>query len=801
MQARSPRTVRARCRSVPARPRRARPPPARRPPLPDETDAVEETDVPRETDVDEDTDAPSETDGVEDTDAPRETDAPVESDVAPAPAPLRLDAGTPHSPVLQDFAGLRPDRADDPRATWSTPPRRAEWTPARDPLVGDGVHGGTLHLDLTPGPWVFFAQLGEPVPTAQGRAGVDQVLVLVNGERALQLDRPTEVPALLASPLHAANPRPVFDPDETPWERQELPDTPWHRFEVDVPEDGLELAVDGLPLQALVAHPLADAARAEVDTVLADGRRRLAWSRHVEAPVPPQLAPPRVAEGAFSVGVGYLGGGPVAGARHQTHPVRMARRDHVARLLWLHGAQAAGSWRVSHRVGKTWVSGVPEGLTLQLSEAVWLDDTGHPDQPLAPRPTHLVPGDGWLGGQGLVPVAALTLTTQASTPAGTHEILLHFLDETGDSRAVRDATITLQVQIEPPVLDPDDLHAGLFLDAHPTLAVRGGADSAPVIAWIDGVQDHLAARHLDTHSLERARWPGAAPRSPEEAADEPLLAHARARWTALGGHALIWADPLARGVRRRVYQGDGPVEVAIPFEDRPALAATLALTDGPGVPVWIHAWDEEGWFHHDAPERARPLLDRLHDLGPADLILSAAVSVPGTFREVSQDFGVAYLTSLGGVPDLAALGDVPHRWTYNLAPGASGPLQAWAAGAEGHLQWHASWPAGDPFDSLTPPRPWRLLRLTADGEVASSVGLEAFAAGVATARLLAEVEDRLTGRRGRRHEELRAWLDAVRAHLDTDPAQLVDAQVVDGLTHARLRTRALDALKRLPPPR
>src|SRR5690606_19306199 len=120
----------------------------------------------------------------------------------------------------------------------------------------------------------------------------------VDGAEVIAVEVPRGLHAFLASPLYSANPRPVFRPDETAWDRVIRPNGPWRRATVRSGDGGLEVAPFGLPLQALVVTPAEARPETEVALALADAARERWWVEHAGVP---RVAAPVAVPGPLAV--------------------------------------------------------------------------------------------------------------------------------------------------------------------------------------------------------------------------------------------------------------------------------------------------------------------------------------------------------------------------------------------------------------------------------------------------------------------------------------------------------------------
>lgn len=643
---------------------------------------------------------------------------------APPDRPVRLDAGTLVTPLQAGFDRLTAHTSEDPRVTWRQRPRDAEADAWPDPLAADGLVGGTLHLDLPAGDWVAWVVVGttgERVPRWLG----DRRLV-VDGETAWSSTVPPW-PARAAHPRWAPNPHPAFRPGETAWHRQVAPRFPWVRVPLTVGPDGLTLALEGTGLRALVVVPAEREPDGDVFRALTDAGRALWW----QAVHAPHLADgpglPAWVDAPASLT-------PVDGA---LPPIHLGRDDRVGVLLRL--PEGPGTWTVEP----------PAGVEAGIAEVRWLDRRGHPSLALRPRPAVRMDGPGWRGDQGLPPLAHLRLRTDAATRPGRHRLTVRAGDEALD-------LVLVVHDLTPPAGRP----SGVYLQAPPALAADPAAWRDASLAGLDALADAGLTAVSLRYTTDLAR-PDTGTRLWEEAAR---------RWAARGGRRLIWPD-VKVPLRAAAYARDGDVlsPEGADLLQRADASLRAIRAAAPTLTVDVHLWEEEGWKHLAALDRVDPFTAAVRERLPGARLLAAMPTAAGRTRAGRFDT----VTVGGPGPALrdavaaaraAGAGEV---WVYNDAPGAGGPLRAWAVGADGFLQWHADPMAWDPWDGTPHHATWRHLVLDAeDGRTVlrTTLAFEALADGVALAR----------------------WLDLA-DHLD------VSAEAREGLRDHLLHARPTDA--------
>lgn len=640
-----------------------------------------------------------------------------------AAEPLLLDAGTLTTPRLDGFALLSPFGCDDPRVTWEEPAGEAFWEGEPDALTGDGIEGGVLRLKLEPGAWDVWVQLGHPGEEPRMWAGGAAYGVKVDGQEALRVDAPPAWADFLRSDSFSPNPRPVFRAGDSAWDRQIAPELPWRHLRVDVDADGVTLAAFERPLLGLVAWPADRAADAEVGRALVDAARESWWREHLMPSDDAGASLVLAAPGPLATQLTWLDGrpDPTQAAAARTGTVHLARDDRASRLLYVFGGDTPGDVTIQ----------APEDLEVVLSEASWLDAAQHTDRTLAARPVVLWPGPSWAGGQGLPPALVVTVRSRAGSAPGWHPVQLTL------KRAGQVATVRLDVRVHDVVADTG-IPTGLFTQVPPEATLRTGYGSDTVLALVDEMFALLASRGLDAASLRYAYWPNQVMK--DDPVDTRIIDHAIASFARLGGRLLVWSDPKVP-LRPAAYgSSDGPV---IPDDLIQPTRQLLDVARDAALPVWFHVWEEEaGWKRVDTVPRGRELAAALRGLGPPGLKLLGTTPTPSDWPVA--DALDAVLLSGDGRWLVDAMARARARgasaWAYNVNPGASGPLLAWATGADTLLQWHANAFSQDPFHAVSRKTRWFLTTLGPDGHVHSTTLLESMADGRAQARLLGTLE-------------------------------------------------------------
>lgn len=657
-----------------------------------------------------------------------------------ASEPVLLDAGPSTSPVLEGFARLHLEGSDDPRVTWAEAPTSAFDEGEPDPLAMDGLRGGALKIDVPPGTYDLHAIVGHPLEDPQSWLAGSWGLWTTGGN--LVTWGPERFRDWLASPGYAAAWRPHGDTG-TGWARQVAPATAWMSGTVEVGDDGLVVRPHLRPLRALALVPHDDPSW-DVVRATADGAREGWWLTHVAPPVAPDPTTPIAAE-------------------DWTDPSpHLGRGDRWSTTVALPDDRP-GRW--------TW-SGPGD---VEVVELAWHDVHEHPYRAVRWAPVIATPGPAWEGGQGAPVTLRVTVRTRPDDPPGT---------VAGSLRLTRDDD-TLDLPLSFVVHDTpvdDTFGAGLFAQAPPEF--QWGMLPHDRLALLDQLLDHLAAAGLDTISLRYASWPVAWTLfgGQQDAGDAAMatLEHVAQAWSDRGGRALIWSD-IKTGLRAEAYDDASPTPGRIPA-DRVLLTIELveAALDAP-LPVWIHAWEEEGLTHTWAQDAAPLFAEQLQAGHARDITTFGTLATPKGWGAERLD--VVTVSAPAHLLDDAVTAARPGRqavWAYNLAPGAVGPLHAWAAGADGLIQWHVNAWVMDPSILATKRPRWFHLLFGPDGRWHDTAQLFDLADGVADARLLDTLARRLHELPPRRHRQAEDLLTAVRTQIaqtarpgrrmDVDPA-------------------------------
>lgn len=635
-------------------------------------------------------------------------------------APLVIDAGPWGGPVWDGAVALTPAGSADRRVTWSTPPDDAGGGDWPDPLAGDWVRGGVVHVALPAGRYEVAVMVGR-----DGLSGGERTAAWgIEADHLRLIDQPAATTWEALRPTWLDVPDPVFRPGETVWDRGPAVVHRWHRATVKVDADGLSLRTWGRPLQAVAIWPLGDPA-----PDLVAGRR--AWFLAHHLPEPDPVPPVDL---------------PVAGTLTDVHgaawptTATLADGDRVS-LVWWPGEQAR-SVQIE----------APAGLDAELYELRWEDVRDALGQ-LRVRPTWLRPTPGDLrGGQGLPPAVLVRLRADRPFLGGNLTL------RSGD----RSATVALTAL--PVALPASPVPTGYAMQVHPTATRLDGFDAPSVRALLDADLARQADLGFSAVALRGALGSSPFPADPEAALS--LTRHAFEVWQDLGGRSLVWADPKVY-VRPSAFLA--PTDEPVPAALREPMRALLQAAANAPFPVQVSFWEEEGgWKNADASTLAERLLGTLRPLAPAGATLSATTGHPIDW-EAGALYDAIFVTCGPPMPaDLVARyrarGVQVHA--YNLSPGTSGPLAGWAMGADSLLEWHWNPSAGDGMDGRGRAGLTAQAVHAPDGQVWHTLTAERFAEGVALTRWIAAIEAALLA--SPHHPaaaEARALLDALRQTL------------------------------------
>jgi hypothetical protein len=322
------------------------------------------------------------------------------------------------------------------------------------------------------------------------------------------------------------------------------------------------------------------------------------------------------------------------------------------------------------------------------------------------------------------PTLSVTLTTTDDAVPGAHTVTL-VLERDGDRH---DVAIPVTVHGLPLVDGPP---SGLFLQVRQEATVRTGMASRTVHDLVTRALTQLSEHGLDAVGVRYTTWP-----EDRAGADVDLTVyrHLASTWAELGGRALLWSDPKLywRSLAYRRTEGR-----MLRSGDTELVTELLEVAAETGAVV--HTYEEEAWQGLHAVDRAPGLFTLLRELLPDGPPL-AATAPTAADHLVAASADVVLVTGRDPAAAAAAVRDDATVWAYNLAPGRDGPLQAWSAGAETFLQWHADPRSVDPFDDSVLPGRWTHQLLHPDGTFHPTVLLADLAAGVADVRVLATLE-------------------------------------------------------------
>jgi hypothetical protein len=694
-----------------------------------------------------------------------------------AAPPILLDVGSLASEVADGFSRLDLEACTDARVQWETPPLRAIAGTFPDPLTGDAVVGGQLRLDLPPGTWHVAALMGSEDPLANELVAT-WGLAVRGGATAtgLLVDPPDTWAAFRASPSYTSVARTRYTPGSTAWDRVIAPTRPWLRGELQV-TGPVVLAPQGRPLAALILT------QDDPGELLAriDAARRAAfharWSPEAEPP-------PAWTADTLTLATAAWEQPPDPARATATPSLRLAAApgERQGQVLWAPG-DAPLTWTVR---------GAPD-LSVETYEVVWSDTTAAV-RPRALRPTWLVPSAGRAeGGQGLPVGVAVVLSTPQGARPGLRRATLTL--RRGDQAV--DVPLTLDVR--PVTLPPLPFPAGFIAQVSPVATALDGYGADTVYASIVADLDRMRLLGADLISLRfllsGSRWPDA------PAAEASRLAEAAwAAWHDRGGRLVVWPDPKVH-VRPAAYVN--PEGDPLPDDLAGPLGELLQAVRRSPVEIVVPFWEEEGgWKNAGSPDRARELVPQLRAIAP-DVRFAATAAHPVDWG-VAGTMDVVMISTMpvlerASVAQIRAAGSSP--WAYNLPPGRSGPLIAWASGVDAFLQWHWSPGYGDPFNDVHPGMVSSYAAHGPDGQVWHSALAERFAQGLSDVRWLAALDAAIAAApRAKRADVARAVAlrDALRGSLDGAlPTPGWDAEALDPAALDSLGAAIRDAVERL----
>lgn len=681
--------------------------------------------------------------------------------------PLWLDLGPVGQQVPPGWVDCNPEDCG-PQARFVQPPHEAPSGALPDLVTGDATHGGALHLALPAGRYRAWAWLGHGVPSLDD--AVAPAALSVGAATVWSDPGATTWPTFAEASGRQCWPHytEVGEADARSFLADARPPGWVETKTFVVAADGARLRATGRPLQGLVVAREDEAAEVLAQLAVEDALRAAWRAEHL----PPVRPPPPLLD---AVSTGPLERGPTTVVQA---PLRqtLLRDDRRTLGLWLPTDAPAEV-----------VVRAPRDLSVERWEIGWLDARQHASRPLATRPTWLVPTDGALrGGQGLPTGVALTLHAPPTARPGRHRVDVTLTQGDATHR------VRIDVDVLRAVLPESRLRTGWFHQHDPAKVRLGGPRDAAFL------RDLARARALgaDAAAIKGLMWGSTFPDGVEEGADRFL--EVADTWAAMGGRTLLWGDP-KEPVRPLTYlAGQGTLPDAL----RDPLRRLLTAAPHAGLDVAVTFWEEEGgWKNATAERLAARLVPDLKGLLPG-LALAATAGHPMD-RAVAGLFDVLLV---GNLPALsrATLEGVraagSRAWAYNAAPGATGPLAAWAAGAEVLLQWHWDPTATDPCDEASAqPTWWYASELP--GEVLAHTTLaESMAQGIRITRLLTALHDACDARPGS-STAMRACtlVAATRAALDgATPSTAFEGEVWPASQVDALEAAATEALRALP---
>jgi hypothetical protein len=689
-------------------------------------------------------------------------------------APIALDLGGQHGPVLEGFTALTPAGCELAGVELVGQPGPAQTGFLPDALL-DGLADVHLRLLLTPGPWELRFLMGELEPDEKTFATVAPWGLTSRGATIWQEARPSALADLLASPHYAANPRPVFRQGESGWHRQVAPHHPWQRVTVEVPRSGvLDLQGFGRPLQALVLAPQDEAGALDAVLAAADEARHTDFLTYAPASITRHLPSLPAGPGLSRAGWGEPPAAPTE--RPEPWTVDAAPGERLGTTFWSHDG---GPLQVT-------IEGL-DALRPELFEVSWLDAVGQPDSPLRPRPTFLIPTEGEIaGGQGLPSGVAVLLQVPEQAPPATWRGLLRVRSQTGVY------TVPIRLRVLPITLDPAPVPTGLSVQPHELLTLRLGWGQPEVLAQLDTVLDLLAERGMEAIALRHGQWPDRYG-SPEQPFDPTVLRHALQAWQDRGGRVFLDND-LNHPLRPMAYYADGPV---LPGPWRQLVVDTFAVLTGWSMEVGVPIFEEEGWKDLGVLTRGRRFAERLRELKPDDVALVANFGHPADWA-IADAYDLAKVSALPP-PSRATVQSLRDRGpdvsVYNLAAGRTGPLVAWTVRAQSLIQWNFSPAKGDPFDQVQGRADWFYGALAPDGSTWTTTMLERFSQGVWDTRYLATLERQVEAVPDDAAPPVRRAADEAAAFLESVRASMDGVISIDRYDGERLPPEAFDAIR------
>lgn len=690
---------------------------------------------------------------------------------------LALDAGSLRSYEMEGFQGLHQEGTDDPRVSWASPPNNARWYRGPDPLTSDDLTGGTLHLDLEPGPWVFWFMLGRVDGT--GATFVvepigETIGVAIDGQMVLEEVVPSGLD-YLKSRFYSPNPFPIFVEGETSWDRQIAPRHRWQEVEVQVPAGEIEVEVIGVPLQGLIAAPAARRAEGEVLAETTDLLRK-EWFLTYDRPYDRTSVPLAPKSGPAGVHIGrWLDLPDHSLARTDAKlDIAGAPGERISRILWLFPGDAAANWSSS-------------GLDVPVSgrEVHWLDGArALTSDPSTTAPLILRPSDGELHGEQGVPVGlAVTFAIPDDAEPGSSRGTIRF--ERGDETL----EVAVSLRIRDLELLPPAVPVGMFADLPTELVEATGNGSPEVLRVMD---EHIALmreRDLDIVAIRYASpWPDRW--APGEEPDTTMFRTFAEHWHAAGGGTIAWWDPY--GLLKR-YQHDRSTPLSEAWLQT-FVGLSRALADVGDSMTYIY--DEEGYRGVESARLVPELVERIRALHPEAGPLVGGVTHPADVL-AAPHFDEAALHGYIAPRFADILRDQGVRPRgYNFGHGRPGPgLFGWAVGVDSVMQWHWNNAQGDPFNHVSGRRGHHAAILGPDGHVWMTIQGETWAEGVTDQRYLSTLEHLVETLEGSKRKRRREKAARGRALIDALRAAAADARPVGVHENEAWSEEALDAMR------
>ncbi|MFK7930054.1 MAG: hypothetical protein AB8H79_17805 [Myxococcota bacterium] len=640
--------------------------------------------------------------------------------------PIALDAGPLNQHTLDGFSALTEFTSADPRVSWHKAPRRSAETLFPDPLAGDYVtENGVLSANLPPGKYTLSFMLSDRQWHYKPPAGL-KIGVEVNGAELVAETVPTG-DAFFTSDWYAANQRPVFRPDETVWHRQTSRAHHWYTVEFEAKAGPTLLRPFGGNLHALYIAESRELARTEVELAVIDGERKRWFTKYMD-PARVRVELPWATPGPLELRPGRWSDAPLGYALNDEDAVQLtvAKGERTTAVVAIEGGDEPATWSISGL----------EGVGVEVDEVTWLDQRG--TEYLSPRAAFLTPSQGAISGkQGLSPLLALTFTTPAHTPSGTHTGQLSI------TRGADTATLPLEVRVRKLHLEQPSLSHGTFADMRSPVGVVYGEGSERDWHVLEADMVELRSRGVTELALRMTSKTGESPRFGRWGApqDPSLFLEAVERWQSLGGKTVFWVDAYFQIERPLFLRGTDEV---LGTDPEPMLQSLVkAATTHPNTCLYIY--DERAPnVSPEVLEKTRRFVAELQARSEAELCLAAARPHPveWSLSDVIQR-PMTTFHRLSGSPSMQALKQANRPATLYLVPEdrEHAGLVPWALGADAVVHWHYNEAKGDPFNEVARSGPWTRSYLHTDGRtILPSSTLEALGEGIVDSRYLATTE-------------------------------------------------------------